>query len=118
MSLSTADFDFALPEALIAQAPIRPRDAARLLVVRGPGAKEALEDRGVAELPALLQPGDVMVVNNTRVIPARLEGVRVRGDHVARIEATLIKRESSNRWRALVRPAKRLAPGDRSLRPV
>ena len=102
-------FDFDLPPERIALRPMAPREAARLLVVRG----DAREERHIGDLPELLRAGDALVVNDTRVIPARLEGVRVRGDNVARIEATLIKRESSNRWRALVRPAKRLAPGDR-----
>ena len=68
--LRTADFDFALPEAQIAQAPLRPRDSARLLLVRPDG----LADQGIRDLPGLLEPGDVMVVNDTRVIPARLRG--------------------------------------------
>ncbi len=107
------DFDFDLPRKLIAQHPAVPRDAARLLVV-GAG----LEDQGVRDLPALLQPGDVMVVNDTRVIPARLFGRR----GAAHVEVTLTEPvatepdEPANggaRWRALARPAKRLKPGDR-----
>lgn len=90
MSLSTADFDYALPEALVAQSPIRPRDAARLLVVR----PNALEDRGVRDLPALLAPGDVMVVNDTQVIPARLHARR--GE--ARIEVMLNRAEGDGTW--------------------
>lgn len=104
MSLATADFDYALPEALIAQAPIRPRDAARLLVVRA----DAMEDLGVRDLPALLEPGDVMVVNDTRVIPARLRAWR--GD--ARIEMMLNRAEGDGTWHALIRNARRLRPGD------
>ncbi|UPY38359.1 tRNA preQ1(34) S-adenosylmethionine ribosyltransferase-isomerase QueA [Sediminicoccus sp. KRV36] len=104
MSLSTADFDYALPEALIAQSPIRPRDAARLLVVR----PDALDDRGVRDLPALLQPGDVMVVNDTRVIPARLHARR--GE--ARIEIMLNRAEGDGTWHALIRNARRIKPGD------
>jgi S-adenosylmethionine:tRNA ribosyltransferase-isomerase len=103
-------FDFDLPEELIALRPAEPRDAARLLVVR-PG--EAPADRHVRDLSDLLRPGDALVLNDTRVIPARLSGIRVRGETVARIEATLIKREAPDRWRALVRPAKRLEVGDR-----
>ncbi|MBS7695681.1 MULTISPECIES: tRNA preQ1(34) S-adenosylmethionine ribosyltransferase-isomerase QueA [unclassified Chelatococcus] len=103
-------FDFELPEDRIATRPVRPRDAARLLVVGGPGA--ALADRVVRDLPDLLAPGDTLVLNNTRVIPARLVGIRRRGDASARIEAMLHKREASDRWRAFVRPAKRLAIGD------
>ena len=70
-----SDFDFDLPEELIALRPAEPRDAARLLVVR-PGA--LLEDLRVRELPDLLRPGDALVFNDTRVIPARLDGIRVR----------------------------------------
>ncbi len=104
MSLSTDDFDYELPEALIAQAPIRPRDAARLLVVRG----ESLEDRGVRDLPALLAPGDVMVVNDTQVIPARLHARR--GE--AKIEIMLNRAEGDGSWHALIRNARRLRVGD------
>ena len=104
-ALRTADFDFALPDALIAQQPVRPRDAARLLVVR-PGA---VEDRLVRELPELFRPGDVMVVNDTRVIPARLRARR--GE--AALEVLLNRREeASGLWQALVRNARRLRPGD------
>ncbi|GGH15862.1 S-adenosylmethionine:tRNA ribosyltransferase-isomerase [Alsobacter metallidurans] len=103
-------FDFELPEASIALRPAQPRDAARMLVVR-PGS--TLEDRVVRDLPDLLQPGDRLVVNDTRVIPARLDGVRVRGEAVAHIQATLHLREGPDLWRAFVRPAKRLAVGER-----
>ena len=102
--LRTADFDYELPERLIAQAPARPRDSARLLVVR----EAALEDRGVADLPNLLDPGDVLVVNDTRVIPARLHGRR--GE--ARVEIMLNRAEGGGLWHALVRNARRLRPGD------
>jgi S-adenosylmethionine:tRNA ribosyltransferase-isomerase len=98
-------FDFALPPDRIALRPASPRDSARLLVVR-PGA---LEDRIVAELPSLLRPGDVLVFNDTKVIPAQLEGRR--GE--ARIGATLHKREGPRAWRAFVRNAKRVRTGDR-----
>jgi len=103
-------FDFALPEDRIALHPVSPRDAARLLVVR-PG--QPFEDRGVRDLPDLLRPGDALVFNDTRVIPAALVGVRRRGEHVARVSVTLIKRCDQSRWRALARPAKRLKAGDR-----
>jgi len=102
-------FDFDLPEERIALRPANPRDTARMLVV-GPG--EELSDSTVRDLPAFLNSGDVMVFNDTRVIPARLEGTRERAGAVARIEATLHMREASDRWRAFVRPAKRLAVGD------
>jgi S-adenosylmethionine:tRNA ribosyltransferase-isomerase len=105
-------FDFALPEDRIALRPAAPRDAARLLVVR-PGAPAALEDRTMGDLPALLRPGDALVVNDTKVLPASLHGRRLgRGEHEPKFEATLIKRLDGSRWRALVRPGKRLAPGD------
>jgi S-adenosylmethionine:tRNA ribosyltransferase-isomerase len=102
--LRAADFDFALPERLIAQQPARPRDAARLLVV----GRSTRDDRGVRDLPALLRPGDIMVVNDTRVIPARL--VARRG--AARIGLLLNRSEGGRRWHALVRNARRLRPGD------
>jgi S-adenosylmethionine:tRNA ribosyltransferase-isomerase len=105
-------FDFELPPERIALRPISPRDAARLLVVR-PGAQLELEDRGVRDLPDLLQPGDALVVNDTKVIPARLKGRRIgRGDAEPAIEATLHRRLDGSRWRAFVRPAKRLEEGD------
>ncbi|MEH3116757.1 MAG: tRNA preQ1(34) S-adenosylmethionine ribosyltransferase-isomerase QueA [Methylorubrum populi] len=104
-------FDFELPEAAIALRPASPRDASRLLVVR-PGESPA--DRGVRDLPALLAPGDALVFNDTRVIPARLSGLRHRpGGTGLRCEAMLHLREAPDRWRAFARPAKRLAPGDR-----
>jgi len=98
-------FDFDLPAECIALRPARPRDAARMLVVRGEGP---LEDRGVRDLPSLLRAGDVLVFNDTRVIPAQLEGTR--GE--ARIGATLHKRIDLRRWQAFVRNAKRLREGD------
>jgi S-adenosylmethionine:tRNA ribosyltransferase-isomerase len=110
MALTLADFDFELPDDRIALRPAEPRDAARLLVVR-PGA--TLKDRVVADLPDLLRPGDVLVVNDTRVIPARLAGVRRRDDTTVRVEATLHRRVAPDRWSAFVRPGKRLREGDR-----
>jgi S-adenosylmethionine:tRNA ribosyltransferase-isomerase len=107
--MRTELFDFDLPAELIAQRPAAPRDAARLLVV---GA-ERQEDRRIAELPELLAPGDLLVFNDTRVIPARLEGRR----GAARVEITLHQSESRAGggacWRAFARPARRLRPGDR-----
>ena len=103
--LRTADFDFALPDALIAQRPARPRDSARLLVVR-PGG---LEDRIVRELPELFRPGDVLVVHDTRVVPARLRARR--GD--AAVEILLNRPAEDGRgWHALARNARRLRDGD------
>jgi S-adenosylmethionine:tRNA ribosyltransferase-isomerase len=105
-------FDFELPSDRIALRPVAPRDAARLLIVR-PGAHPELEDRGVRDLPDLLRPGDALVVNDTRVIPARLCGRRLgRGAAEPAVEATLHQRLDGARWRAFVKPAKRLAPGD------
>jgi len=102
-------FDFDLPEDRIALHPVKPRDAARLLVVR-PGT--GVEDRSVRDLPRLLRPGDGIVFNDTRVIPAALTGTRSRNDNVAHIDATLIERLDESRWRAFARPGKRLREGD------
>jgi S-adenosylmethionine:tRNA ribosyltransferase-isomerase len=103
-------FDFQLPPERIALAPAFPRETARMLVV---GADGALEDRRIADLPAFIRAGDAIVVNDTRVIAARLSGVRVREGGSAHIEATLIKRVDESRWRAFVRPAKKLRLGER-----
>jgi len=100
-------FDFDLPQDLIALRPARPRDSARMLVVRGADAPFA--DRTMRELPGQLRAGDVLVFNDTRVIPAQLEGYRGQ----ARIGATLHKRIDLRRWQAFVRNAKRLSDGDR-----
>ncbi len=102
--MRTDDFDFDLPKALIAQRPAEPRETARLLVV-----EDRLTESRIAELPGFLEPGDILVINDTKVIPARLTGRR--GE--ARVEVTLHKREGPDRWRAFARPAKRLRPGDR-----
>jgi S-adenosylmethionine:tRNA ribosyltransferase-isomerase len=103
-------FDFDLPDERIALRPARPRDAARLLVVKPRGP---LGDRHVGDLPGLLRAGDMLVLNNTKVIPAELRGERVRDGAAAGIGATLIKRIDPSRWQALVRGAKKLGPGDR-----
>ena len=109
--MRTALFDFDLPDDRIALEPARPRDAARMLVVR-PG--DPFADKSVRDLPMYFAPGDALVVNDTRVISAALEGVRRRGDGPpARIALTLIKRIDDSTWRAFARPAKRLASGDR-----
>lgn len=102
-------FDFELPPESIALRPAHPRDAARLLVVQ-PGA--ALQDRRVSDLAQVLRPGDQLVVNDTKVIPAQLAGRRIGRDAEPRIEATLIKRLDGSRWQALVKPAKKLIEGD------
>jgi S-adenosylmethionine:tRNA ribosyltransferase-isomerase len=110
MGFRLSDFDFELPEDRIALRPAEPRDAARLLVVR-PGGP--FEHRIVRDLPALLRSGDVLVVNDTRVIPARLAGVRRREETTVRVEATLHRRTGPERWTAFARPGKRLRVGDR-----
>ncbi|MCJ2013318.1 tRNA preQ1(34) S-adenosylmethionine ribosyltransferase-isomerase QueA [Methylobacterium sp. J-076] len=103
-------FDFDLPDASIALRPAEPRDAARLLVV---APREAPADRAIRDLPGLLRRGDALVFNDTRVIPARLRGVRTRpGAPGQRTEVMLHLREAPDRWRAFARPAKRLSPGD------
>ena len=103
-------FDFELPEERIALRPAEPRDAARMLVRPAAGA---IVDAGVRDLPHWLKSGDALVVNDTRVIPAQLEGVRVRGETSAHMDVTLHKREAPNRWLAFVRPAKKLRIGER-----
>jgi S-adenosylmethionine:tRNA ribosyltransferase-isomerase len=108
----TGLFDFELPPECIALRPASPRDSARLLVVRPGGAPE-FADKSVRDLPELLSPGDAIVINNTKVIPARLEGQRIRADSTVEVEATLIKRIGPERWSALAKPAKRLKEGDR-----
>jgi S-adenosylmethionine:tRNA ribosyltransferase-isomerase len=104
------DFDFHLPEDRIALRPASPRDSARLLLVQ-PGAP--LQDLRVSDLPGLLRAGDVLVVNDTRVIPARLKGVRLRGESRVAVEATLHRQLADHVWTAFMRPGKKLAPGDR-----
>ena len=111
--MKLSDFDFDLPEDLIATRPVRPRPAARLLHVEG----GAMVDRHVSDLPSILRPGDRLVLNNTRVIPARLFGERIRetrdGTGRARVEVTLLAPEAAGKWRVLARPLRKLAPGDR-----
>ena len=112
--MKTADFDFDLPESHIALRPAEPRDSARLLVVRDDG----LEDRIIRDLPDFLQPGDALVFNDTRVIPARLSGVRERigaeGETLTVVvEATLHHRDAPDVWSAFMKPGKRIKAGDR-----
>jgi len=103
-------FDFDLPPERIALRPARPRDSARLLLVPGAGA---LSDHTVRDLPGFLNPGDVLVFNDTRVIPAQLEGTRIgRTGGNAKIGATLHKRIDLRRWQAFIRNARRLHEGD------
>jgi S-adenosylmethionine:tRNA ribosyltransferase-isomerase len=103
-------FDFDLPAERIALRPASPRDSAKMLVVQGDGV---LRDRQVSELPQWLEPGDQLVVNDTKVISAQLKGRRIGRETEPKIEATLIKRLDGSRWQALVKPAKKLARGDR-----
>jgi S-adenosylmethionine:tRNA ribosyltransferase-isomerase len=112
--MRTADFDFDLPDSHIALRPAEPRDSARLLVVRN----GTLEDHIVRDLPDFLRPGDALVFNDTRVIPARLSGIRERvgpeGETLTvAVEATLHHRDAPDVWSAFMKPGKRLKAGDR-----
>lgn len=102
------DFDFHLPEALIATRPANPRPSARLLLAEG----ARITDGQVYDLEHILRAGDMLVLNNTRVIPAQLAGTRARGDGVARIEVTLMAPDPQGNWRAMARPLRKLALGD------
>ena len=105
--MKTELFDFELPPELIADRPARPRDSARLLRIR-----ERLSDHHVRDLAGLLRPGDVMVFNDTKVIPARLTGRRRAERGEAKAEVTLLEQDDDGIWTVLARPAKRLKPGD------
>jgi S-adenosylmethionine:tRNA ribosyltransferase-isomerase len=104
--MRVSDFDFELPEQLIALHPAEPRDSARLLVV---DPAHGLSDRHIPDLLTLLHAGDVLVVNDTRVLPAELRGSRIRGENRASVSFNLHKRVDAHTWRAFARPAKRLA---------
>ncbi|WP_338547754.1 tRNA preQ1(34) S-adenosylmethionine ribosyltransferase-isomerase QueA [Roseovarius phycicola] len=110
--MKLSDFDFDLPEELIATRPARPRSSARLLVAEG----DNLTDAHVYDLGRWLRAGDRLVLNNTKVIPARLFGTRRRdtphGDGVARIDVTLLEPDGQGHWSAMVRPLKKLREGD------
>ncbi|MEZ2132918.1 MULTISPECIES: tRNA preQ1(34) S-adenosylmethionine ribosyltransferase-isomerase QueA [unclassified Sinorhizobium] len=106
-------FDFELPDERIALRPAEPRDSARLLVV-DPSAAHVLSDHRVSDLPSFLRAGDVLVFNDTKVIPAQLEGIRHRdGAPGQQVSATLHMRTSPNRWKAFAKPGKRIKVGDR-----
>lgn len=105
--MQLSDFDFHLPEALIATRPAKPRSAARLLLAEG----DQISDRRVSDLVDIFQPGDLLVLNNTRVIPARLFGKRQRGDAVAKVEITLLE-PSTQGWRALAKPLRKVLAGE------
>jgi S-adenosylmethionine:tRNA ribosyltransferase-isomerase len=110
--MKLSEFDFDLPDDLIATRPARPRPSARLLVVDGQTKRDML----VSNLVDLLQPGDRLILNNTRVIPARLRGLRPRmsaqGAVEAKVEITLLEPEPGGNWRALAKPLRKLAEGD------
>jgi S-adenosylmethionine:tRNA ribosyltransferase-isomerase len=102
-------FDFDLPDERIALRPANPRDSARLLLV---DPRAGFVDHHVRDLADLLRPGDALVFNDTKVIPAQLEGVRARGDNVSSVSATLHMRIAGDRWKAFARPGKRIKTGD------
>ena len=102
--MNVDEFDFDLPTSVIAQRPVTPRDSAKLLRVA-----DGLSDHIVRDLPLFLQPGDLLVFNNTKVIPARIKGKRGNG----KVEATLHKNISPDTWKAFARPGRKIKPGDR-----
>ncbi|MGB7318306.1 MAG: S-adenosylmethionine:tRNA ribosyltransferase-isomerase, partial [Planktotalea sp.] len=111
--MKLSDFDFDLPEALIATRPAKPRSSARLLLADG----AALQDRHVYDLPDIFQPGDLLVLNDTKVIPARLFGLRKResehGSGEAKIEVTLLEPSAQQgAWRALIKPLRKIKEGE------
>ena len=105
--MKTSDFFYELPEELIAQTPVEPRDHSRLMVVHTDTG--ALEHRRFDDLPAYLRPGDALVINETKVIPARLLGVKEETG--VPVEVLLLRRRNTTDWEALVRPGRRLKPG-------
>ncbi|MEM9308904.1 MAG: S-adenosylmethionine:tRNA ribosyltransferase-isomerase, partial [Pseudomonadota bacterium] len=110
--MKLSDFDFDLPERLIATRPAVPRSSARLLVAKG----QNIADSSVSDLPQWLAAGDRLVLNDTRVIPARLTGLRPRdtaqGPMQARIEVTLLEPQADGTWQALIKPLKKVKPGE------
>ena len=105
--MKLADFDFDLPESLIATRPARPRTSARLLLAEG----DRISDRRVSDLIDIFRPGDRLVLNNTKVLPARLFGTRQRGEAVAKVEVTLLEPRPTG-WRALAKPLRKVQPGE------
>jgi S-adenosylmethionine:tRNA ribosyltransferase-isomerase len=105
--MKLSDFDFDLPEDLIATRPAKPRPSARLLLAEG----DAISDRRVLDLLDILRPGDRLVLNNTKVLPARLFGTRQRGDALAKVEVTLLEPRPTG-WRALAKPLRKVQPGE------
>ncbi len=106
--MKLSDFDFDLPDGRIALRPARPRSSARLLVA----GQRRLDDLIVRDLPQVLRPGDLLVLNDTKVIPARLSGTRTRGEAVAGIEATLLEPQQDGLWTALVKPLRKVKEGE------
>ena len=106
--LPVSDFDFDLPEESIALRPVRPRRAARMLHAEN----GAIADRSMADLPSVLREGDVLVFNDTRVLPVQLSGQRIRADSAVNVDATLIERIDAGTWRAFAKPGRRLKQGD------
>ncbi|MCY3692874.1 MAG: S-adenosylmethionine:tRNA ribosyltransferase-isomerase, partial [Chloroflexi bacterium] len=106
--MQTSDFDYHLPTELIAQTPAEPRDSSRLLVLHR-GEQGGIEHRGFRDLTDYLRPGDLMVFNRSRVIPARLHGTETRSG--ARVEVLLVRRQEPGIWQALGRPGRRLRAG-------
>lgn len=102
------DFDFDLPERLIATRPVSPRSAAKMLVAEGGG----IRDTHVHDLPDMLRPGDLLVLNNTKVIPARLFGTRTRDGNMSKIEVTLLNPDTQGHWRALIKPLRKVRDGE------
>ena len=109
--MKTSDFDYELPEELIAQTPVEPRDQSRLLVYRR--KDQSIEHKHFFDIIDYLNPGDALVINETRVIPARLLGVKE--DTGVPVEVLLLRRLSTAEWEALVRPGRRLKPGTRCI---
>jgi len=106
--MKLSDFDFDLPDRLIATRPVSPRPSARMLVADATG----ITDANVYDLKHVLRPGDRLILNNTKVIPARLIGTRVRGDVRAKVEITLLEPGDAGQWSAMAKPLRKLAEGD------
>ena len=106
-TMKTSDFDYVLPEELIAQTPMEPRDHSRLMIYRR--ASDTIEHRHFYDIADELHPGDALVINETKVIPARLLGVKE--DTGVPVEVLLLRRHNATDWEALVRPGRRLKPG-------
>jgi S-adenosylmethionine:tRNA ribosyltransferase-isomerase len=107
--MDTADFHYELPASAIAQTPVEPRDSARLLIDEGPGRPP--RHAHVTDLPSLVEPGDVVVVNTTRVLPARLRATRATGGTAEVLLLEPVDEQGPDTWEALVRPSRKLAPG-------